>query len=271
MKKRILAGLLAALLMAVCVLAIPAPAASAEEPEAEETVVEEETAEEAKPSLPPVSSEKPTVPEITDPLPDVDIHSWEFTLCNSYNSRGWLTCERGNLEGIGIDERIREAAATLMADARAAGYTIYIARAYLNTEWLENMYLTTFWVSRDDPILTARSFQAPGVSEHQTGLSIDFTDTIAHAANYEFQFEDPEIFDSELYAWLMEHCADYGFIFRYPAEKAPWYGTPCTHAHFRYVGVQAAKFMTEHDLCLEEFISLYDPDAVYVPDHGRLA
>ena len=271
MKKRILAGILAALLMAVCVLAIPAPAASAEEPEAEETVVEEESAEEAKPSLPPVSSEKPTVPEITDPLPDVDIHSWEFTLCNSYNSRGWLTCERGNLEGIGIDERIREAAATLMADARAAGYTIYIARAYLNTEWLENMYLTTFWVSRDDPILTARSFQAPGVSEHQTGLSIDFTDTIAHAANYEFQFEDPEIFDSELYAWLMEHCADYGFIFRYPAEKAPWYGTPCTHAHFRYVGVQAAKFMTEHDLCLEEFISLYDPDAVYVPDHGRLA
>ncbi|MBR0199595.1 MAG: M15 family metallopeptidase [Oscillospiraceae bacterium] len=271
MKKRILAGLLAALLMAVCVLAIPAPAASAEEPQAEETVVEEESAEEAKPSLPPVSSEKPTVPEITDPLPDVDIHSWEFTLCNSYNSRGWLTCERGNLEGIGIDERIREAAATLMADARAAGYTIYIARAYLNTEWLENMYLTTFWVSRDDPILTARSFQAPGVSEHQTGLSIDFTDTIAHAANYEFQFEDPEIFDSELYAWLMEHCADYGFVFRYPAEKAPWYGTPCTHAHFRYVGVQAAKFMTEHDLCLEEFISLYDPDAVYVPDHGRLA
>lgn len=271
MKKRILAGLLAALLMAVCVLAIPAPAASAEEPQAEETVVEEESAEEAKPTLPPVSSEKPTVPEITDPLPDVDIHSWEFTLCNSYNSRGWLTCERGNLEGIGIDERIREAAATLMADARAAGYTIYIARAYLNTEWLENMYLTTFWVSRDDPILTARSFQAPGVSEHQTGLSIDFTDTIAHAANYEFQFEDPEIFDSELYAWLMEHCADYGFIFRYPAEKAPWYGTPCTHAHFRYVGVQAAKFMTEHDLCLEEFISLYDPDAVYVPDHGRLA
>ena len=37
MKKRILAGLLAALLMAVCVLAIPAPAASAEEPETEET------------------------------------------------------------------------------------------------------------------------------------------------------------------------------------------------------------------------------------------
>ena len=110
MKNRILAGFLAVLLMAVCVLAIPAPAASAQEPEAEETVAEpeQEAAEEAKPSAPPVSAEKPTVPEISDPLPDVDIHSWEFMLCNSYNSRGWLTCQRGNLEGIGIDERIRE-------------------------------------------------------------------------------------------------------------------------------------------------------------------
>ena len=71
--------------------------------------------------------------------------------------------------------------------------------------------------------------------------------------------------------WLMEHCTDYGFVFRYPAEKAPWYGVPCSHAHFRYVGVEAAKFMTEHDLCLEEFLSLYDPDLVYVPDHGRFA
>ena len=271
MKNRILAGLVAALLMVVCILGIPAPAASAQEAETEETAAEPETTETPEPTLPPVSTEKPTVPEISDPLPDVDIHSWEFTLCNSYNSRGWITCQRGNLEGMGIDERIQEAAATLMADARAAGYSIYVARAYLNTEWLENMYLTTLWVCNYDPVLTARSFQGPGVSEHQTGLAIDFTDTIGHAANYEFQFEDPEIFDSELYAWLMEHCADYGFIFRYPAEKAPWYGVSCPHAHFRYVGVEAAKFMVEHDLCLEEFISLYDPDAVYVPDNGRLA
>lgn len=272
MKKRIIAGFLALLLMAVCVLAIPAPAASAQEPETEEvTVAEEETDEAAEPSQPPVSTEKPTVPEITDPLPDVDIHSWAFRLGNSYNSLGWITCERGNLDGITVDERIRESAAALLTDARAAGYTVYVARAFLNTEWLENMYLTTYWVCRDDPILTARSFQAPGVNEHQTGLSIDFTDTIYNASNYDYRFEDPEIFDSELFAWLMEHCADYGFVFRYPADKAVWYGTPCPHAHFRYVGVEAAKFMTEHDLCLEEFISLYDPDAVYVPDNGRLA
>jgi hypothetical protein len=37
------------------------------------------------------------------------------------------------------------------------------------------------------------------------------------------------------------------------------------------VGVEAAKYITEHDLCLEEFISLYDPEAVFIPEHGRFA
>ena len=27
--------------------------------------------------------------------------------------------------------------------------------------------------------------------------------------------------------------------------------------HFRYVGVEAAKYIMENDLCLEEFIELY--------------
>ena len=102
------------------------------------------------------------------------------------------------------------------------------------------------------------------------GLAIDFTDKQANSAKYEV-FEDPEIVDSELYAWLLEHAADYGFILRYPADKAEWYGVACPHAHFRYVGVDAAKYITEHDLCLEEFISLYDPDAVFIPEHGRFA
>ncbi len=56
--------------------------------------------------------------------------------------------------------------------------------------------------------------------------------------------------------WLQEHCAEYGFIYRYPKEKQeitgwyePW--------HFRYVGKDAATYIMENDLCLEEFIELY--------------
>ena len=28
--------------------------------------------------------------------------------------------------------------------------------------------------------------------------------------------------------------------------------------HFRYVGVEAAKYIMENNLCLEEFVALYD-------------
>ena len=56
--------------------------------------------------------------------------------------------------------------------------------------------------------------------------------------------------------WLNAHVAEYGFIMRYPENKVsvtgryePW--------HIRYVGEEAAKFMTEHGLVLEEFVTLY--------------
>lgn len=264
MKKRVLAGFLAVLLLTVSLFALPVPSAFAEEPEAAgESPAPEST-------QPPAPAEKPVLPPKPEDLPDVDVHSWEFTFCNAYNSRGWITCERGNINGIGIDARIVDAAAALMADARAEGYTIFVACAYLNTEWLTNRFLTAMWICDYDPIAATRSLLGPGINEHQTGLAIDFTDNYANNANYDI-FEDPEIFDSELFAWLMEHCADYGFIYRYPADKAPWYGVACPHAHFRYVGVEAAKYIMEHDLCLEEFLSFYDPELVYLPDEGRYA
>ena len=51
--------------------------------------------------------------------------------------------------------------------------------------------------------------QPPGASEHQTGLAFDVTT------------ETNDGFEStEQYAWLREHAHEYGFIQRYPANKA---------------------------------------------------
>ena len=208
-------------------------------------------------------------PEVPVDLPDVDITSWEFRLANSYNSIGWYMPEYGQIEGQGLDPRVVDSAKALLKAARDEGYTVYMAVASRNTQWLRNHYYNQVHYHGDDALATVKDFLPPGANEHQTGLAIDFTDQKANAINYEV-FEDPEIFDSELYAWLVEHCTEYGFVLRYPEGKEYWYGTPCNHAHFRYVGVEAAKYMTEHDLCLEEFISLYDPDAVFIPENGRL-
>ena len=38
----------------------------------------------------------------------------------------------------------------------------------------------------------------------------------------------------------------------------------------RYGSVDAAQYRTEHALCLEEFLMLYDPNAVYIPENGKL-
>lgn len=246
MSKRILtAVLMAALLLALC--ACGAPSLRGEE----------------APLLPQAAANVP------DDLPDIDIHSWEYLLCNVYNSIGWWTPEYGGIEGQGLDPRMVDSARALLKDARDQGFTVYLAQAYRNTMWLETFYLYAYNNCGGDPILTARTFQGVGVNEHQTGLAIDITDTADNKAQYDF-FDDPEIFDTELYAWVLEHCADYGFVPRYPAGKEYWYGVACPHAHFRYVGTEVAHYMMEHDLCLEEFISLYDPDLVFVPEHGRL-
>ena len=203
-------------------------------------------------------------------LPDIDIHSWEYRLCNAYNSVAFYICEYGPIEGQGLDPRVVPHAQELLRDARAQGYTIYMAQAYRNIEWIETNYLRTFVRCERDPVLTAKTFPGIGVNEHQIGLAIDFTEHPKHSANYEI-FEDPEIFDSELCAWLLEHAPDYGFVLRFPEGKEEFYGVACPHAHFRYVGVEAAKYMTEHDLCLEEFLMLYDPNAVYIPENGKLS
>lgn len=61
----------------------------------------------------------------------------------------------------------------------------------------------------------------------------------------------------EDYAWLQEHAAEYGFVLRYPEDKSEYFDDTITErrtATFRYVGIPAALYMREHNLCLEEFI-----------------
>ena len=55
-----------------------------------------------------------------------------------------------------------------------------------------------------------------------------------------------------------EHCAEYGFILRFPVDKADITGVMYEPFHFRYVGVEAAQYMTENNLCLEEFVEMFD-------------
>jgi DNA-binding NarL/FixJ family response regulator len=152
-----------------------------------------------------------------------------------------------------------------MQGARDAGFNIWCSRALRNYEYQDSTFQDFRFNHAEDAYSAALQMLGPGLSDHQTGLALDFTDKMYYDASY-WDFEDDYMKDTELYKWLVEHCADYGFILRYPEGKEAFYGTPCNHpAHFRYVGKEAAKYIMENNLCLEEFIMLYDESLVYLP------
>ena len=85
--------------------------------------------------------------------------------------------------------------------------------------------------------------QAPGASEHQTGLAFDV------------QVETNDgLENTPQYSWLMAHAHEYGFIQRYPANKADITGISYEPWHYRYVGVDAATRMHKTGQTLEEFL-----------------
>ena len=97
--------------------------------------------------------------------------------------------------------------------------------------------------SRDRCLSATYNTVAPaGTSEHQTGLAFDIT-----VPNVSFTGTAQQ-------KWLHEHCAKYGFVVRFTADKQKLTGFVAESWHFRYVGVEAAQTMTQNSWCLEEYV-----------------
>ncbi|MDE6627257.1 MAG: M15 family metallopeptidase [Lachnospiraceae bacterium] len=98
--------------------------------------------------------------------------------------------------------------------------------------------------ARADALLTV----APShYSEHETGLAVDIV-----AVSNQRMDETQESTAENI--WLRENCYKYGFILRYPKEKEEVTGFSYESWHFRYVGKEAAKKITEQGITLEEYL-----------------
>jgi len=53
---------------------------------------------------------------------------------------------------------------------------------------------------------------------------------------------------------MQAHCAEYGFILRYPKEKQHITGVIYEPWHYRYVGVEAATEIMSRGITLEEYL-----------------
>ena len=82
----------------------------------------------------------------------------------------------------------------------------------------------------------------PGTSEHHTGLAADFN------------MADDRFEQTEMFAWLQEHAADYGFIMRYAGDKQAITGVIHESWHYRFVGINTAKEINRLGMCLEEYL-----------------
>ena len=157
-------------------------------------------------------------------------------------------------EGRQVDGRIAADLEQMMQDGAAAGMSMYVTSAYrsydrqveiFNTSVLDRMAqgMTPLEAYQD----TGSQVALPGTSEHATGLAVDIIST-------HYDELDERQGDTSEQQWLMAHCWEYGFILRYPPDKADITGIIYEPWHYRYVGKEAAKEITEQGLTLEEYL-----------------
>ena len=159
--------------------------------------------------------------------------------------------------GKDFDVRAADALELMLSDARAAGYNMYLVSAYRTYDYqvgLFNRKLNEYKnAGYDDQTAYNEASQwvaVPGTSEHCIGLAADIVSSTWYNTNSDLthSFEETEHFD-----WLYKNCADYGFILRYPKGKESVTAITYEPWHYRYVGVEAAKYIMENGITLEEF------------------
>ena len=233
------------------VLSLAAEPAMAVEPDPTETTAPTETAQ-------PAETPEPT-PSIREILPGVSKNDWNMKLVN--NTYILSNTFAPNVVAIRdsqyFDERAADKLEEMLAAAEKAGYTVCVRNAYrpFSTQaYLFNGKASQIQWGTDMTLLEAEAkarkiVAYPGTSEHQLGLCADIMPDEDSTMTAESAEGIP------LLRWLTEHCAQYGFILRYPKDKQeitgwyePW--------HFRYVGEEAAAYIMEKGICLEELIAI---------------
>ena len=141
----------------------------------------------------------------------------------------------------------------MLAAGRAEGLSFTVASAYRSTDSQRQLFdedveaRVSEGMTEDEAWEeTARWTMPPGCSEHETGLAVDIVATDNQRLD-DTQAQTPETI------WLQENCWRFGFILRYPAGKEDVTGIDYESWHYRYVGIEAARYLTEQQLTLDEF------------------
>ncbi len=248
----LLVAVLAALMCFRLLFVRDEKAAAQATPAAETAAPTPEPTAEPTPEATPSPTPEPTPEPTEDPLaglPHIDIDSWEYTLVNHWNSIGEYAPELEMIENNQqFDTRAADPLREFIAAARAEGLSVFLSSTYRT--YADQQYLYNRKVAQYGEDAAWKIVSVPGTSEHQLGLAADITDQY-------YELKDSSLANTALYQWMSQHCQEYGFIVRYPEDKQDITGVIYEPWHFRYVGAEAAAYIMENKLCLEEFVSLY--------------
>lgn len=203
--------------------------------------------------------------------PEIDVTQLQYVLVNGDHPLDPITYEPENLVYLNmtgddteirtaydggrqvVDNLIAQPLIDMTQACKAEGMSVYLSSGYRSYSTQEQNFQR---VNINNGITDGKDANGnyitmpAGHSEHQTGLCCDITDRY-------YEVKNDDIVNSATVQWLAAHCADYGFVLRFPQEKSSITHVMSENWHFRYVGVEAAKYMTENNLCLEEFLALY--------------
>ena len=144
--------------------------------------------------------------------------------------------------------------ATLALNQLAAKYfeatgrrDILVRNAYVSYDEQKQRYEAELAAAGTTSGVTAA---IPGGNELESGYSFE----LGLYVNGMFMDYSPEG-DA---GWILEHCAEFGFVQRYPEGKSDYTHVDDQPWIFRYVGVPHSWYMYKNGLCLEEYLDLLE-------------
>ncbi len=130
----------------------------------------------------------------------------------------------------------------LSKDAAKQNLKVIAMSTYRSYEYQVDLY--NRYVKTDGKEAADTYSGRPGNSEHQTGLAVDVYNVKETYTNFEKTKE---------YTWMQDNAYKYGFILRFPKDKENETGYEFESWHYRYVGLEAAKYIKEHNISFEEY------------------
>jgi len=160
-----------------------------------------------------------------------------------------------------IDARVLSYLQSMISEAKLAGIELNVISSYRSLERQEELYnekveayVDAGSTREEAETEAAKLVDLPGTNENCTGLAVDIVGMDWYEDNSSLTSKFAK---TKEYKWLIAHCAQYGFILRYPEGKEDITMTDYEPWHYRFVGPDNAKYIMENNLTLEEFLALF--------------